>query len=159
MPNFSHSSIRVQPRYLMTRYYAGSSPPSSARHAWEAGVMLLTTFAAAGMTLPMRLLVRWSLLARALATSISTRRLNIQKQESSDVQYVYVQISPDRIEDGNYEVINGNELRLEHTGGGVSKCRLREGDDPARVARRLLRAHVEERGAFWDPLPQPTKRV
>ena len=48
--------------------------------------------------------------------------------------YVYITIDPTRIEDGNYEVVAGNELRLEHTGGGVSRCKLKEGEDPKAAA-------------------------
>jgi len=74
--------------------------------------------------------------------------------------YVYITIDPTRIEDGNYEVVAGNELRLEHTGGGVSRCKLKEGEDPKAAARRLLREYADERGTFWDPINYPpTKRV
>jgi hypothetical protein len=75
------------------------------------------------------------------------------------MEYIYVQITPDRIEDGNYEV-NGDELRVEHAGGGVSKCTLRPGEDPKRAARELLREHYKERGgSFWEPLPPPKSQV
>ena len=73
------------------------------------------------------------------------------------MEYVWTQISPDRIEDGRFEV-NGNQLRVEHTGGGVSKCKLAPDEDAKRAARRLLREHFEERGgAFWNPINYPQR--
>jgi hypothetical protein len=73
--------------------------------------------------------------------------------------YVYITIDPTRIEDGIYEV-SGNELRLEHTGGGVSRCKLSPAEDPKAAARRLLREYFNERGTFWNPISYPpTKRV
>jgi len=76
--------------------------------------------------------------------------------------YVFTQPNPNdptRIEDGTYQIVDG-VVRVEHTGGGMSKRKLKEGEDPARVARQLLRARVEERGVFWDPIAYPpTKQV
>jgi hypothetical protein len=68
--------------------------------------------------------------------------------------YIYITLSPNRIEDGNYTV-SGNVLRLEHTGGGVSKCKLAPDEDPKAAARRLLREYVKERGTFSDPINYP----
>jgi hypothetical protein len=71
--------------------------------------------------------------------------------------YVYVYTGPNSIEDGNFEV-NGDELRLEHSGGGVSKCKLAPGEDPKTAACRLLREYRKERGTFWDPISYPPRR-
>jgi len=65
--------------------------------------------------------------------------------------YVYVITGPNRIEDGTFEV-SGDEARVEHTGGGASKCKLAPGEDPKIAARRLLRERANERGSFYDPI-------
>ena len=69
--------------------------------------------------------------------------------------YVYIFTGSNSIEDGTYEV-NGNEVRVEHS-GGVSRCKLAPGEDPRNAARRLLRERVKERGSFWDPIHYPPK--
>jgi hypothetical protein len=73
--------------------------------------------------------------------------------------YAYIYTSSNSIEDGTYEV-SGNELRLEHSGGGVSKCKLKPGEDPKTAACKLLREHVEDRGgAFYAPIHYPPKGI
>jgi len=73
--------------------------------------------------------------------------------------YAYVYVGPNRIEDGTYEV-DGDTLRLEHSGGGVSKCKLAPGEDPKAAACRLLRERVAERGTFWNRINyRPQKLV
>jgi hypothetical protein len=68
--------------------------------------------------------------------------------------YVYIYINRNQIEDGTYEV-DGDTLRLEHSGGGVSKRKLAPGEDPKAVARELLRKHFNSRGAFYAPIDYP----
>ena len=70
--------------------------------------------------------------------------------------YVYIYTGSHSIEDGTFEV-NGDEVRLEHSGGGVSKCELKAGEDPWNAARRLLREYGKERGTFWDPIHYPPR--
>ena len=65
--------------------------------------------------------------------------------------YVYIQISPDRIEDGTFSV-DGDRVRVDHSGGGVSRGKLAPGEDPKTVARQLLRERANERGSFYDPI-------
>jgi len=73
--------------------------------------------------------------------------------------YVYIYTGSDSIEDGTFEV-NGDEVRLEHSGGGVSKCKLAPGEDPKAAACRLLRERVAERGTFRNRINyRPQKLV
>ena len=49
--------------------------------------------------------------------------------------YVYIQISPDRIEDGTFSV-DGDRVRVDHSGGGVSRGKLAPGEDRQTIAAR-----------------------
>ena len=77
------------------------------------------------------------------------------------MEYVTVQVRPDRIEAGHYEV-RGSQLRLTlipDCGGQLLTCRLAEGEDPKRAAQRLMRENYSGACAFWQPIPYPSTKL
>ena len=77
------------------------------------------------------------------------------------MEYVTVQVRPDRIEAGHY-VVRGSQLRVVLTadcGGHLLTCRLAEGEDPKRAAQRLMRENYAEHGQFWGRLDYPSTKL
>jgi hypothetical protein len=75
------------------------------------------------------------------------------------MKYVWVQITPDLIAEGDYEVVDAADaphglLRVvPRLGGGKIEHKLAEGEDPHRIAQRRLRARgLEGHNPFYDPI-------
>jgi len=77
------------------------------------------------------------------------------------MEYVTVQVRPDRIEAGHFEV-RGSQLHVVLTadcGGQLLTCRLAEGADPKRAAQRLMRENYAEHSQFWGRLDYPSTKL
>jgi len=88
---------------------------------------------------------------------ISSSRLNIRDWGSCDAE----DRSTDRARDGNvpgrhrgfYELIEGKVVVTDLQGRPIGKEEAKLGDDPATIAKRILRRGRPARSDFYRPLP------
>ena len=77
-------------------------------------------------------------------------------------RYIWAQLSPNKIEEGDFWVSDG-WVYVEARRGKFGRARrtLEEGEDARRVAHRILRELVHEQAApFWEyEVNPPTKRT